>query len=241
MARDPDPIGHRRNTHGLLRWFGWSDHKDVGVLYLITGAFTALLQLAGAVYRQAGLNEPGVQYLCHTVAAPSEACGHGGLLQDLLIQHGPLLLVISVFPAVLGLGNHALPGLIGARNMAVPRLNMAVAWMFVAAVLIGVTALLLPGYWAPSGPAREVGWVLASPVSLPSAPPGTGIMVLAISLAGIALALTALNLIVTFVFLRASDMPLRKVPLSAWTIFFVAWLVAAALPTLTGAAITLLT
>jgi cytochrome c oxidase subunit I len=242
MSLDPQSsfAKRRRLARGLLS----TNHRTIGKLYLAAGAFVAITLLLVGVSQQAVLGAPGAQFMCQQLAmgsATPDSCAPSGQIWNLARHSGPVLLFLTGVPLVLGLGNHALPARIGARDMALPPVNAALFWAFAVALLILASAVLAPEFWGRSGPNPGVGWVLYPGFSVPAAQPGIDAAVFAIRFAQVALMLAALNLIATFLVQRAPDMALRKVPLVGWAIVLAAGLVLLSLPRLSGAATMILT
>ena len=234
------------DTRGFFtRWFMSTNHKDIGILYLITAAIAGFISVAFTVYMRMELMEPGVQYMCMegmrlTAAAVADCTPNGHLWNVLITGHGILMMFFVVIPALFGgFGNYFMPLQIGAPDMAFPRLNNLSYWMYVAGTVMAVVSVFTPGGNGQLG--SGLGWVLYPPLSTNEAGYSTDLAIFAVHISGISSILGAINVITTFLNMRAPGMTLFKVPLFAWSIFVTAWLILLALPVLAGAITMLLT
>jgi cytochrome c oxidase subunit I len=236
---------HHDERGFFSRWFMSTNHKDIGLLYLLVSGVVGFISVCFTVYMRMELMEPGVQYMClegaRFFAAPPEECTPNGHLWNVLITyHGVLMMFFVVIPALFGgFGNYLMPLQIGAPDMAFPRMNNLSFWMFVAGVALGVASILAPGGDGQAG--SGVGWVLYPPLSTREAGMSMDLAIFAVHLSGASSILGAINMITTFLNMRAPGMTLFKVPLFAWSIFVTAWLILLALPVLAGAITMLLT
>ena len=129
---------HYEQAGFFTRWFMSTNHKDIGILYIVTAALVGFISVLFTVYMRMELYEPGVQYMClegaSLVAAMVDNCTPNGHLWNVLITgHGILMMFFVVIPALFGgFGNYFMPLMIGAPDMAFPRLNNLSYWMFVA-------------------------------------------------------------------------------------------------------------
>jgi cytochrome c oxidase subunit 1 len=147
------------------------------------------------------------------------------------------MIFFAITPLLIGcFGNFCIPLLIGARDMAFPRLNMLSFWVFAAAQAVALCSLVLP----PAAPAA--GWTLYPPLSTGLSTPGPGMtaMVAALLLAGIATVLGAINYVTTVISHRAPGMTWMRLPLTVWGLWLTAILNALFVPALTAATILLL-
>ena len=231
--------GEHHDTRGFFtRWFMSTNHKDIGILYLVTAGVVGLISVLFTVYMRMELQHPGVQYMCMEGARllPSaEECTPNGHLWNVLITyHGVLMMFFVVIPALFGgFGNYFLPLHIGAPDMAFPRLNNLSYWLYVTGVCLGVASLFAPGGSQQMG--SGVGWVLYPPLSTVEGGYSMDLAIFAVHVSGASSILGAINMITTFLNMRAPGMTLFKVPLFAWSVFITAWLILLALPVLAGA------
>ena len=231
--------GHEDKRGFFTRWFMSTNHKDIGILYLVTSSIVGFIAVAFTIYMRLELMDPGVQYMClegaRLFADPSAECTPNGHLWNVLITyHGVLMMFFVVIPALFGgFGNFFMPLQIGAPDMAFPRMNNLSFWMYVAGVTMGVASLLSPGGNDQMG--TGVGWVLYPPLSTTEGGMAMDLAIFAVHLSGASSILGAINMITTFLNMRAPGMTLFKVPLFSWSIFVTAWLILLALPVLAGA------
>ncbi|WP_107497642.1 cytochrome c oxidase subunit 1 [Thalassobius sp. I31.1] len=229
---------HHDERDFITRWFMSTNHKDIGILYLIAAALVGLISVIFTVYMRLELHEPGVQYMCLEGArffATDELCTPNGHLWNVMITyHGVLMMFFVVIPALFGgFGNYFMPLQIGAPDMAFPRMNNLSFWLFIAGVALGMASLLAPGGNGQTG--SGVGWVLYPPLSTSEGGYSMDLAIFAVHVSGASSILGAINIITTFLNMRAPGMTMFKVPLFAWSIFITAWLILLALPVLAGA------
>ncbi len=236
---------HHDERGFFTRWFMSTNHKDIGILYLIVSAFAGLISVLFTVYMRLELMEPGVQYMClegaRFIADSTAACTPNGHLWNVMITyHGVLMMFFVVIPALFGgFGNYLMPLQIGAPDMAFPRMNNLSFWLYVAGTSLGVASLLAPGGNGQLG--SGIGWVLYPPLSTSETGISTDLAIFAVHVSGASSILGSINMITTFLNMRAPGMSLFKVPLFAWSIFVTAWMILLALPVLAGAITMLLT
>ena len=236
--------GHDHERPGFFtRWFMSTNHKDIGILYLITAGLVGLVSVAFTVYMRLELMEPGVQYMCAegarvlSQAAAGECTPDGHLWNVLITGHGVLMMFFVVIPALFGgFGNFFMPLMIGAPDMAFPRLNNLSYWLYVAGTALAFCAVFVDGGAGP-------GWTFYPPLSWQDAPTSRAVdfAIFAVHVSGASSILGSINIITTFLNMRAPGMSLFKVPLFAWSIFVTAWLLLLSLPVLAGAITMLLT
>jgi cytochrome c oxidase subunit 1 len=239
--------GHEDTRGFFTRWFMSTNHKDIGILYLVTSGIVGFVAVAFTVYMRLELMEPGVQYMCAEGARlfADGTCENpnGHLWNVLVTAHGVLMMFFVVIPALFGgFGNYFMPLHIGAPDMAFPRLNNLSYWLYVAGSSMAICSLFAPGGGGSLGPGTGVGWVLYPPLSTTAeAGYAMDFAIFAVHLSGASSILGAINMITTFLNMRAPGMTLFKVPLFAWSIFVTAWMILLALPVLAGAITMLLT
>ncbi|MCY4150830.1 MAG: cytochrome c oxidase subunit I [Aestuariivita sp.] len=223
----------------FVRWFMSTNHKDIGILYLVTSALVGFIAVAFTIYMRLELLDPGVQYMClegaRLFADPTNECTPNGHLWNVLITgHGILMMFFVVIPALFGgFGNYFMPLQIGAPDMAFPRLNNLSFWLYVAGTTLAVASVLSPGGNDQTG--SGVGWVLYPPLSTTESGWSMDLAIFAVHVSGASSILGAINMITTFLNMRAPGMTIFKVPLFSWSIFVTAWLILLALPVLAGA------
>ena len=234
--------GHddHHDTRGFFtRWFMSTNHKDIGILYLFTAALAGLISVSFTVYMRMELQHPGVQYMClegaRFIADSARECTPNGHLWNVMITyHGVLMMFFVVIPALFGgFGNYFMPLQIGAPDMSFPRMNNLSYWLYVAGLALGIASLLTPGGNQQLG--SGVGWVLYPPLSTTEGGYSMDLAIFAVHVSGASSIVGAINIITTFLNMRAPGMTMFKVPLFAWSVFITAWLIVLALPVLAGA------
>ncbi|MEL6563210.1 MAG: cytochrome c oxidase subunit I [Pseudomonadota bacterium] len=230
---------HEDERGFFTRWFMSTNHKDIGILYLIASALVGFVSVAFTVYMRMELMDPGVQYMCMegarlTAAAAGECTPNGHLWNVLITGHGILMMFFVVIPALFGgFGNYFMPLQIGAPDMAFPRMNNLSFWLYIAGTTLAICSVLAPGGNGQLG--SGVGWVLYPPLSTNEAGMSMDLAIFAVHVSGASSILGAINMITTFLNMRAPGMTLFKVPLFSWSIFVTSWLILLSLPVLAGA------
>jgi cytochrome c oxidase subunit 1 len=201
---------------GLWSWITTVDHKRLGILYLGSGLLFFVVGGVEALLMRLQLFSPGA----HVVSAQ--------LFNQLFTMHGTTMIFLAAMPLLTGMFNVLIPLMIGARDVAFPRLNALSFWLF----LVG--AVFLNTSWFLGGAPND-GWFTYAPVSLNAFNPGHGIDFYAIGLqiTGVSSLLTAINFLVTILNLRAPGMTLMRMPMFAWATLVTAVLILLAFPPLT--------
>jgi cytochrome c oxidase subunit I len=206
---------------GLVRWLAATNHKDIGTLYL---CFSFAMFLVGGVMAltiRAELFQPGLQ-----IVQPE-------LFNQLTTLHGLIMVFGALMPAFVGLANWMVPLMIGASDMAFPRLNNFSFWLLPPAALLLVASLFVPGG------ASGAGWTFYPPLSVQMGA-GMDMTIFAVHLFGVSSIAGAINIATTIINLRAPGMTLMKMPLFAWTWLVTAYMLIMVMPVLAGAVTMLL-
>ena len=211
-----DAPTHEEHPTGLIRWITTTNHKDIGTLYLWFSFIMFLVGGAMAMVIRAELFMPGLQ-----VVDPQ-------FFNSMTTMHGLIMVFGAVMPAAVGLANWMIPIMIGAPDMALPRLNNWSFWLLPFAGTLLVMTLFLPG-GAPAG-----GWTMYPPLLLQTGD-AFPFLVFAVHLLGISSIMGSINIITTVLNMRAPGMTLMKMPLFVWTWFITAFLLVMAMPVLAGA------
>ncbi len=209
------------------RMFTTTNHKDIGTMYLV---FAFLMLLCGglaAMVIRAELMYPGMQLV------------QPDFFNQMTTVHGLLMVFGAIMPAFTGFANWMVPMMIGAPDMALPRLNNFSFWLlpFAFAMLIGSVVISVMG----GGPAPNFGWTFYAPLSTTYGPASTDFFIFSVHLMGISSILGAINVVVTILNLRAPGMTLMKMPLFVWTWLITAFLLIAVMPVLAGVVTMMLT
>ena len=214
---------HEEHPTGLKRWLFTTNHKDIGTLYLWFSFTMFLIGGAFAMLIRAELFEPGLQFFKPL------------FFNELTTMHGLLMVFGAVMPAFVGLANWQIPMMIGAPDMALPRMNNWSFWILPFAGSMLLSTMFMQG----GGP--DFGWTFYAPLSTKFGPPSTEFFIFAIHLLGLSSIMGAINIIATILNMRAPGMTLMKMPLFVWTWLITAFLLIAVMPVLAGAVTMMLT
>ncbi len=213
---------HHGPRKGLMRWLTTTNHKDIGTLYLFFALIMFFIGGFMALIIRAELFQPGLQ-----IVDPQ-------FFNSMTTMHALIMIFGVVMPAFVGLANWNVPMMIGAPDMALPRMNNWSFWL----LPVGFGMLLSTLFMEGGGPAG--GWTLYPPLVLQGGN-SFPFMVFAIHILGISSVMGAINIIATIMNLRAPGMTFMKMPLFVWTWFITAYLLIAVIPVLAGAVTMLLT
>ncbi len=215
---------HDDKPHGFLhRWVFSTNHKDIGTLYLV---FSLIMSFVGATFAgviRTELFKPGLQFV------------QPYFFNEMTTLHALVMIFGAIMPAFVGLANWMIPLMIGAPDMALPRMNNWSFWIlpfaFFTAAVDAVHARRRPGRRLDHVPAARRS---RAATALP-------FMVFSIHLMGISSIMGSINIIATILNMRAPGMDLLKMPLFVWTWLITAFLLIAVMPVLAGAVTMLLT
>lgn len=213
-SRGASFYGNEGRYNGVLAWLFTTDHKRIGLLYLaavfslfLAGATLGFLMRLEFLSRGPTIVEPQTYNAMFTF-------------------HGVIMLFLFLIPAIPGVfGNFFLPIMIGANDVAFPRLNLLSWWLYMAGAALAITSLL-----TGPGPA-DTGWTFYAPYSIRT---GTNVSlaVFSVFVLGLSSILTGINFVTTTHRLRAPGMHWYRLPLFIWALYATAWIQIIATPVL---------
>ena len=209
---------HDHHEHGpakgFLRWVFTTNHKDIGTMYLIFSLVMFLIGGMMAFVIRAELFQPGMQLV------------DPGFFYQMTTMHGLIMVFGAVMPGFVGLANWQIPLMVGAPDMALPRMNNWSFWILPFAFTMLLSTLFM------EGGAPGFGWTFYAPLSTTYAPPSVTFFIFAIHMMGISSIMGAMNIIVTLFNMRAPGMGLMQMPMFAWSWLITAFLLVAVMPVL---------
>ena len=217
-----DDHHHEEHPRGITRWLFTTNHKDIGTLYLWFALLMFFIGGLMALVIRSELFQPGLQ-----VVEPQ-------FFNSMTTMHALIMIFGGVMPAFTGLANWLVPMMIGAPDMALPRMNNWSFWILPFAFAMLLATLFMPG----GGPAS--GWTMYPPLMLQTGD-ALPFVIFSIHLMGISSIMGSINIIATILNMRAPGMTLMKMPLFVWTWLITAYLLIATMPVLAGAVTMLLT
>ena len=205
-------------TKGLWSWLTTVDHKRIGLLYIFTSfSFMTLASIEALTIRL-------------QLALPEQSLVGPNFYNELFTMHGLSMVFLAIMPMGIGFGNYFVPLLIGARDLAFPRLNAFGYWIYALGGIFIYSSFFLGG-------APDAGWFAYAPLTSLSNNPGHGIdfYLLGLFISGVGTTVTGMNLIVTIVNMRAPGMTMFRMPVFAWLMLVTSFMIIFAFPPFTVA------
>ncbi|WP_276271918.1 DUF6789 family protein [Haloarcula litorea] len=226
----------------LYRWLTTTNHRDIGVLYIVFGTAAGLWGGTDAMMLRTELLTPPAD-----IWTPET-------YNALFTTHGLTMLIFFVLPVFFGIGNYFVPLLIGADDMAFPRVNAIGFWLLPPALLLARMGLLVQvggqvlSLFLPEDAIRffltvrevSVGWTLYAPLSVQQPNPQIDLLLLGLHLSGIATTVGAINFIVTIAYERADAVSWGDLDIFSWNMLVTSGLALFAFPLLGSALVMLL-
>ncbi len=217
--------GHEEHgPTGILKWLTSTDHKVIGLSYMITAIVIFYISGIMALFMRLQLSSPHSSLLSFSQ------------FNALFTMHGSLMLYLFAGPfAFGGLANFIVPLQVGAPDMAFPRLNALSYWLYLSGSIT-----MMMGFFVAGG-AAQFGWVAYAPLSSATSSPGAGpdLWLMGIALTGFSAIFTGVNLCGTIFYLRAPGMTMFRMPIFTWNMLVTGILILIAFPVLTAAVVML--
>ncbi|BAS56386.1 cytochrome c oxidase subunit I [Leptolyngbya boryana CZ1] len=212
-------------SHPAWKWYDYftfnTDHKVIGIQYLVTAFF---FYLVGGFMAVAVRTE---------LATPDPDLVDTSLYNAFMTNHGTIMIFLWIVPAAIGgFGNFLIPLMVGARDMAFPKLNAIAFWLNPPAGLLLMLSFVFGG--------AQAGWTAYPPLSIITAPIAQSIWIAAIALVGTSSVLGSLNFVITIWKLKVPSMKWTQVPLFCWALMATSILALLSTPVLTIGLILLL-
>lgn len=209
---------HTGTSWGLLSWLSSVDHKRIGILYILLAVFFLIVGGLEAVFIRIQLATPN-----NTFLSPQ-------LFNQLFTMHGTTMVFLVGMPVFTGFSNYLVPLMIGAKDVAFPRLNAMSFWMLPFGGFLLYFSFL-------TGSAPNAGWFAYAPLSTKpySLGPGVDYWIVGLVVMGIGSVAGAINIVATVLCMRAPGMSLQRVPLFVWIMLMQAMLIVITIPPLNSA------
>jgi cytochrome c oxidase subunit 1 len=219
---------------GIMRWLTTVDHKDIGMLY---GVYAIIALIVGGV----------MAFLMRLhLTTPGGALFSNQFYNALLTSHGITLLFLFGTPIIAAFANYFVPLLIGADDMAFPRINAIAFWLLPPGALLVWAGFFLEPLTGGAVQAAQTSWTMYAPLSaeqtlgLAGPNPGADLMMLGLHLTGVSATMGAINFIATIFTERGDDVNWANLDIFSWTILTQSALILFAFPLLGSALVMLL-
>ena len=232
------PMPEIKRYTGVMDYLTTIDHKKIGMMYfwfvvvmgLLGGAFAGAIRVQLAM-PGAVLEALNAAQLTGSAAPASLFSENRHLYNQVVTMHASVMIFFTIIPGFVAFSNYIVPLMIGARDMAFPKMNAFGFWLLVPAAILMLTSFFVKGGAAASG------WTAYPPLSLVGhgTDPGQDMWIMGVHLAGVSSILAAINFIVTIANMRAPGMTWLKLPLFAWATFFTSIIMLLATPVLAAA------
>ncbi len=220
--------GHEEKPGGLARWLTTVDHKDIGILYGIFGL---------TAFAWGGI---AVLLMRTELLTPEAGFIGANFYNSLLTSHGITMLFLFGTPIIAAFGNYFVPLLIGADDMAFPRINAIAFWLLPpGALLIWAGFFFAPIASIAIEPAQTA-WTMYTPLSVEQTNPGVDLMLLGLHLTGVSATMGAINFIATVFTERGDDVGWENLDIFSWTMITQSGLILFSFPLLGSALVMLL-
>jgi cytochrome c oxidase subunit I len=219
----PPPEEPHPRPSGMLAWLTTTDHKTIGLSYIITAFGFFLMGGVLALLIRLELWDTGLQIVT------------ANRFNQLFTMHGSIMMFLFIGPIAFGLANYLVPIQVGAPDMAFPRLNAFSYWLY-----LGGGLTMVSGFLTSEG-AANFGWTAYPPLSLRTFAPAIGadLWIIGLLLTGFSAVFTAVNIVATVASLRAPGMRLFRMPIFTWNMVVTSVLILMAFPVITAAGIML--
>jgi len=218
---------HSEKPSGILRWLTTVDHKDIGILY---GVFAVIAFAWGGI---------AVVLMRFELMYPAEDFLSANAYNGLLTTHGITMLFLFGTPILAAFSNYFIPLLIGADDMAFPRINAIAFWLLPPAALL-IWGGVLGGPFLENIEPAQTAWTMYTPLSIEQQNPGVDLMLLGLHLSGVAATMGAINFIATIFTERSEDVTWATLDIFSWTVLVQSAQILFAFPLLGSALVMLL-
>ena len=215
---------HHDEPTGIVKWLTTTDHKVIGMSYMITSLVVFFIAGSLALVIRAQLMTPDSSLVSFQT------------YNELFTMHGSIMMYLFAGPfAFGGIANYVVPLQIGAPDMAFPRLHALSFWLY-----LGGSVMMLSGFFVQGG-AAAFSWVFYAPLSSATNSPGFGpdLFLVSLALTGFSAIFTGVNLVATIFYLRAPGMTMFRMPIFTWNMLVTGILILIAFPVLFSAVVML--